>query len=195
MNFNAANVLTSMRLVLTPFFLFAFVADRKEIALIIFCVAGFTDLIDGSVARLLNQPSKQGALLDPIADKFLMQSCFISLAVAGFLPIWFLLLAFCRDTMIIIGIIYLERIKAKLPYRPTWVSKFATLFQLAVAIFGLLRWWRPEFEFFGFSIVTWQVWTMFIAAFLIAVSGTQYVSLGVDILRNHNNGSDEDVKL
>lgn len=195
MNFNAANILTSMRLFLTPFFIFAFVTGRKEIALIIFCVAGFTDLIDGSVARFLKQPSKQGALLDPIADKFLMQSCFIVLALAQLLPIWFFLLAFCRDTMIIIGIIYLERKKAKLPYRPTWSSKFATLFQLAVAILGLLRSWHPEFEFFGFAVVNWQVWTMFVAAFLIAFSGTQYVSLGFDILRNHNNGSDEDVKL
>ena len=185
MNFTVANLLTLSRFVLTPFYIAAFVAGHHKAALVIFCVAGFTDLIDGSVARLLRQHSKGGAILDPLADKFLMQSCFVTLTIEGILPLWFFLLAFARDITIIIGIIYLELKKAELPYRPLFISKIATLVQLAVAILGLLRWWKPELSTPGMSLVSWHVLTISIAAAFIVASGIQYVQMGFEILRRN----------
>lgn len=183
MSFNAANILTASRLILTPFFVAAFLTGHKHAAFIIFCVAGFTDLIDGSVARFLKQPSKGGALLDPLADKFLAQSCFALLLSVRLIPAWFFAIALARDIMIVSGIIYLEIKKAALPYRPTWVSKFATLFQLSLAVLGLIIWWRPDLA--GALLVRWYFGMIICTAILIAASGVQYVRLGIRIAFNH----------
>lgn len=187
MEWTVANILTSARLFLVPVFVVCFLAGRQEWAVILFCVAGFTDLIDGSVARLLRQPSKGGALLDPIADKVLMQSCFALLLTAGLLPLWFFLLAFFRDVTIVSGIIYLERRRAPLPYRPLWVSKLATLLQLAVAIFGLLRWWHPDIHPAGIALLHWHYAMIIGAAMLILVSWMQYVRMGYEILQRQES--------
>lgn len=184
MEINVANTLTILRLVLVPFFVAAFVLDRGGEAFAIFCVAGFTDLIDGTVARLLKQPSKSGALLDPIADKLLMQSCFIALAVGGILPIWFFAVAFARDVMITAGIIYIELKHIDIAYSASWVSKCATLFQLAVAVLGLLMWWKPSMVFESTSILVWYQSALAIAAFLIIASGVKYVLYGLEILKS-----------
>ena len=187
MTLNAANILTLSRLILTPIFLLFFAWGHQELAILVFCLAGFTDLIDGTVARLISKPSKWGALLDPIADKILVQSCFVALFVKGLLPWWFVLLALMRDTMIISGIIYLERIKASLPYRPTLSSKMATLLQLGVAVLGLVRWWQPQAVVAGSTVEIWHGFLVLAASVMIAVSGTQYVLIGCDILRKHTH--------
>lgn len=185
MTLTVANVLTLLRLVLAPVFVVLFLLDHQQAAFIAFCVAGFTDLIDGSVARALKQFSRGGAILDPLADKLLMQSCFLMLASVKLLPLWFFLLAFARDAMIVGGILYLERKKAELPYRPLWVSKVATLVQLAVAVFGLLRWWQPQLAPAGVPLLTWHVGAIAAATVLILWSGVQYVMMGFEILRRN----------
>lgn len=185
MTVNIANMLTISRLVLAPFFVAAFLTGHHAAAFVIFCVAGFTDLIDGSVARFLKQPSKSGALLDPLADKLLVESCFCVLAVFGVLPLWFFLLALARDIIIVAGIIHLERVKAELPYKPIWSSKLATLFQLACAVLGLLYWWKAELfvsELLKYSIL--------ITAAFIVVSGAQYFSLGLSLLKQRKQRID-----
>jgi len=180
MKMTAANILTLSRLVLTPVFLVVFVLGFKAWALVIFCVAGFTDLIDGTVARMTGQLSKSGALLDPLADKLLVESSFFALAVAGFLPWWFFGIAFTRDLMIVSGIFYLDNIKAELPYKPLWTSKVATLFQIIVAILGLIAWMDQR------AATSSQVFevAVFIAAALIIASGIQYIHMGLGLLRN-----------
>lgn len=184
MPFNVANMLTVLRLILAPIFVTCFIAGWKETAFVIFCVAAFTDLIDGTVARLLGQPSKYGAILDPIADKLLMQSSFIALAVTKILPLWFLALALLRDIMIVSGIIWLEWIEAKLPYQPTVVSKLATLLQLAVAVLGLIIWWQTGGRVAGDSVGELYFYATIIAAILIVISGVLYVNIGLGILRS-----------
>jgi len=184
MKINVANMLTLSRLVLVPFYIASFALGYKGEAFVIFCIAGTTDLIDGTVARFFGEQSKWGALIDPVADKLLMQSCFISLVVTGFIPQWFFALAFARDLVIVSGIFYLERKKFELPYKPTWISKFATLFQLGVAVLGLLRWWNPSLE-----LADWQMWTIYITAALIIISGVKYVLMGFEILRKKNTTS------
>ncbi len=183
MKVNVANYLTFSRLILAPVFIYYFVIEMRMWAFIIFCVAAFTDLIDGTVARILGQHSKIGALLDPMADKFLMQGCFILLLISGFLPWWFFALALTRDLMIVGGIIYLETKKAELPYRAIWPSKLATLFQMNVAGFALLRWWLVVDPNLPSQLVFWQMlFTMLSAAFIL-VSGYQYIQMGLYLLR------------
>lgn len=182
MKMTAADILTLSRLVLTPVFLVAFVMGLKVWALVIFCVAGFTDLVDGTVARMTGQFSKIGALMDPLADKLLVESCFLALALAGFLPWWFFGIALARDVMIVSGIFYLDRVGAKLPYKPLWVSKIATLFQIIVAILGLVAWMSQQA---AASSKAFEI-SVIIAAVLIIASGVQYLRMGLVLMRNAN---------
>lgn len=182
---NAANVLTLLRLVLVPFFLAAFIMGRMGWALLLFCVAAATDLIDGTVARMLGQPSKGGAFLDPLADKCLVQSCFIALGVIGVLPWWFVILALARDVTIVGGIIYFKRAQIELPYGAAMISKFATVLQSAVAVLGIISVWKPHAQAAGTPVWQWLGWAIFVAAALIILSGIKYISMGITILKQH----------
>ena len=183
MSFNPANALTTLRLILVPFFVYAFLKDEKTAALVIFSVAGFTDLIDGTVARLCGKSTKYGAILDPIADKLLVQSCFILLLVEGFIPIWFFVLAFARDIMIVSGIFYLEAKKAELPYKAVYASKFATLFMLTTAVLALVRLLDPAWADASSKLAMWQTGFMLASAVLVVVSAAQYIKIGLAFLR------------
>lgn len=183
MKMTAANILTLSRLFAVPPFIYLFVMEYRLAALIVFIVAGFTDLIDGTVARMLKQPSDEGAIIDPIADKLLLESSFIALTVAGIVPIWFLLLAFGRDLMIISGICYLKKVKAALPYRAAWISKIATLFQLGVSVIGLVRWWMPHSYGMSESLLRFHIWLLLVTAALIIISGIRYLYMGQKLLR------------
>ena len=176
-----ANILTTIRLVLTPVFVVLFIAKKPAWAILTFCVAGFTDLIDGTVARLLRQPSAKGALLDPLADKFLVQSCFVCLFIVGIIPWWFFVLALGRDLLIVSGIFYLEYRKYKLPYKATWPSKFATFFQIAVAVVGMLIWWQPDIYIGVYSLSHFFFSALIVTALLLVVSGAQYVLIGLKV--------------
>jgi len=180
-----ANILTTVRLILTPVFVVLFILGQHAWAIMTFAVAGFTDLIDGTVARMLKQPSAKGALLDPLADKFLVQSCFVCLFAAGIVPWWFFFLALGRDIMIVSGIFYLEYRKFELPYRATLASKIATLFQLAVAIIGLILWWQPLIAIGLLSLSHFYFWMMIATICLLVISGTQYVLIGLNILNKN----------
>ncbi len=183
MRVTPADVLTIFRLVLTPVFLALFVIGQDGWALTVFCVAGATDLIDGTVARLTKSPSKMGALLDPIADKALIQTCFISLGVAKILPFWFVLFALARDLMIVTGIIYLTKTKVELPLRAIVVSKIATFSMLLVAALGLAVKMDPGLAFMGLRLSVWLIYAVIVTSALILVSGVKYMMLGFEILR------------
>ena len=182
---NVANILTFLRVILTPVFIAAFIMGQHVWAILLFSVAGFTDLIDGTIARLLKQHSVKGALLDPMADKFLMQSCFVCLFAVGIIPWWFLLLALGRDLMIVTGIFYLEHQRAPLPYRAIITSKIATVFQLGVAVAGLVIRWQPTLEVNRFSLHDFFYGLLFATTILLIVSGTQYVLIGLRVLKQH----------
>ncbi|MBN1282429.1 MAG: CDP-alcohol phosphatidyltransferase family protein [Proteobacteria bacterium] len=181
-----ADMLTILRLVLTPVFLALFAAGLHGWAIACFSVAGATDLVDGTVARLTGRPSKLGALLDPLADKALIQTCFISLAVVGILPLWFVLLALARDAMIISGIAYLTRSKVEIPIRALIISKIATFCMLLVAVTGLVIRMSPAAVFIGRPLQLWLIWGIVITAALLLISGVKYLMIGFDILRNRS---------
>ena len=182
-----ADLLTSLRLILLPFFVYYFLKGEGYTAVIIFAVAGITDLVDGTIARLLNQPSKFGAVLDPVADKLLMATCFCCLTFVDVLPWWFLVLAVGRDAGILGGFFYLERRHYKFMYKPLWISKFATFFQLTTAVLGLMIWWRPELNLadaqFAFAFRLFFTAT----AILIFSSGVQYYRLWMKIIRRNTS--------
>lgn len=183
-----ANAITLVRIVLAPVFIYFFATGARGEALVVFAIAGGSDLIDGTVARLLKQPSTWGALLDPMADKVLLESAFVCLVIAGVVPLWFFLLAFGRDLMIVGGIIYLRVRRIPLRMHPLWSSKFATLMQIATIIVGLLMMWRPSLAVASIEIADVLRTSMVMTAMLILFSGALYIRMGLKILKGQTQG-------
>lgn len=141
------NALTLFRLALiVPFLMYLFHHEYVS-AFYTFFLAGFTDGLDGWIARHFNWKSLFGSFADPAADKLLVASSFISLALIGSLPWWLVILVFLRDVTISMGVVlWYFFIQRKLDFEPTLLSKFNTTFQLALVTLCLF-----ELAYFKFS--------------------------------------------
>jgi cardiolipin synthase len=128
-----ANALTALRFVLAPIFLVLYVEGERLRALAAFAAAAATDVLDGLVARALRQPTRLGAFLDPIADKFLFACALIALAATGRLPGWLPVLVVSRDLAQLAGAAVLRTTHHTVPVAPTRIGKYAT-FSLAVTV-------------------------------------------------------------
>lgn len=134
-----ANAFTLARIVCTPIFGVFWYRGESERALWVFCVAVATDLLDGFCARWLNQRSRLGALLDPIADKFLV---FVALVVGTLLhqiPVWLAAVIVLRDALLAVGaLLFATRWRARhgpAEWRPTRTGKYAmTLQSVTIAL-------------------------------------------------------------
>ena len=134
------NILTLTRIILiAPFLMFLY--HQKYVgAFYVFLFAGFTDALDGWLARLCHWQSSFGTFIDPMADKLLIASSFISLACIGKLPWWLVFLVFLRDLAISIGVIAWYRFILRKPeFKPTLLSKANTVLQLALVILCLFE--------------------------------------------------------
>jgi cardiolipin synthase len=131
------NLLTLIRILLTPI-LICFLAERKvNQALVVFLIAGLTDGLDGFCARLFRQQSRLGAILDPLADKFLLVSSFLILGRIGLIPGWLVVIAVARDVVIVTGTMFLFLLHYRVEIRPTRLGKLTTLLQLMSVLFAL----------------------------------------------------------
>lgn len=134
------NALTLFRLALIAPFLVYLYRQEYVYAFYTFVLAGFTDGLDGWLARHFNWKSFFGSFVDPLADKLLVTSSFISLALIGALPWWLVVLVFLRDVSISLGIIaWYWFIKQKLDFEPTRLSKLNTTFQLTLVTMCLFK--------------------------------------------------------
>ena len=141
------NALTVIRLVLiAPFLVFLYQQEYIN-AFYIFILAGFTDGLDGWLARHFHWQSLFGSFTDPLADKLLIAASFISLALIGMLPWWLVILVFLRDVTISFGVLaWYWLIQRKLDFKPTALSKVNTVLQLALLTLCLF-----ELAFFKFA--------------------------------------------
>lgn len=179
----AADLLTILRLILVPVFLFTFLTGNYLWALWSFALAGLTDLVDGTIARFLKCQTSVGAILDPVADKALTAVTFACLFVKGIVPIWFFLLLVSRDLMILGGILFFGLKKISFQPHPLQTSKWATFFNIATAIFGLLGFLRPTWRLVGASLAFWMWASLYVAATLVVTSWMQYLWLALKILK------------
>lgn len=174
------NLLSLLRMGLTPLFLVAVVGGRPFQALLVFAIAGITDALDGFLARALAQQSRLGAYLDPIADKMLLMSAFVALAIPGLhpgtiIPAWVTVLVIARDLIIVIVALILYLALGITRFQPSWLSKVNTTVQVATALLVL-------------ASGTWHVleppaeWATFAVALTTVASGIDY------ILRAHRMG-------
>ena len=172
---NLPNFLTLLRIAAIPVFLI-FLGDREYgKALAIFVAAGVTDALDGAIARLTHTKTTLGAYLDPAADKLLLLSAFITLALMNEVPNWLPVIVISRDVVVVLGYFLLFTITQEtMEVRPTLSGKLSTFFQLLSVTLVLVG----------------QVWThyvppmleqavFYVAAILTTTAGFQYVYRGL----------------
>ena len=99
----APNVISTIRLLMVPIYLWLLLSGHDIAALIVFSVAALTDFVDGQVARRTNQVSKLGKLLDPAVDTALMVTGILGVVLIGRLPIWIAVVVFAREAFLLIG--------------------------------------------------------------------------------------------
>src|SRR6476469_9575064 len=127
------NIITLGRIILVPIIVWAIVSSQMEIAFAIFVIAGVSDAVDGFLAKRFNMSSELGALLDPLADKALLVSIFISLGIWGEIPRWLVILVVSRDIMIVSAVIVSWLFDKPVAMKPLMVSKLNTVVQVAFA--------------------------------------------------------------
>ncbi len=151
MSLTVPNLITLARMGLIPFFIIAVLGGQAWRALVIFCVAGVTDALDGFIARFFGQRSALGAYLDPIADKLLLTSAYVVLAIPGLhpgvhIPIWVTVLVIARDVLIVVVALILHLAMQISAFPPSPLSKLNTLTQIAAVALVLMSWIWPRFE-------------------------------------------------
>lgn len=131
------NLLTATRLLLTPFVAWRLAVHDVQGAFWLFAVAALTDLLDGNLARLLNQRSVLGAWLDPIADKVMLLTTLSMLCLTDLLPMWLLWVVLVRDLVILAGAEGYRRLTGGLDVRPTLSGKLAIALEFLLVSFTL----------------------------------------------------------
>jgi len=178
--FTVPNLFTFVRLALAPLVVYLILNQRQLQAAALFAVAAATDLIDGYLARRFHVASPTGAYLDPIADKFLLSGVFLALALARSAPLWFVVLIFARDLLILAcsgAALLLTRLRA---FPPSAWGKASTFFQILAAVAYLAR------NAFGSSLLATLCATLvWPAAALTVWSGIDYGWRGWRLVRVH----------
>lgn len=136
--FTIPNAITLARLCAVPVAVWLILQHRLDIAFWVFVGAGVSDALDGWLARVRNARSALGALLDPVADKALLVSVYITLAWMGVLPDWLAILVVFRDLLIVGGVLVFYVMGHTTQIRPLMVSKLNTVLQIGLAAAALL---------------------------------------------------------
>ncbi len=118
------------RILLVPIVVWAIASGQMQVAFLLFLVAGVSDGVDGYLAKRFGMASELGAHLDPLADKALIVSIFVSLGVADRIPLWLVILVVSRDILIIGGVMFAWFLGKPITVRPVRVSKLNTAAQI-----------------------------------------------------------------
>lgn len=129
---NLPNLVTLGRLLCVPIAIWLVLSGEMSAAFWIFVAAGLSDAVDGFIARRFDLRSRLGALLDPVADKALLVSMYVTLGIAGHLPNWLVILVVFRDAMIIGGFLLVTAMAHAMRWEPLVVSKINTAFQITL---------------------------------------------------------------
>jgi cardiolipin synthase len=179
---NIPNSLTLLRILLTPLFVIYLIKHLWGGALVVFAGAALTDGLDGFVARVYRQKTVLGTYLDPAADKLLLLTAFVSMAIQGLVPSWLAVIVITRDVLILFGVALLNIMHRDFEARPSIASKITTVAQLATVCSVLLGFQLPRIC----QIQTTLFW--FTAAMTIG-SGLQYIYRGLNILQEETSNS------
>ncbi len=186
-----ANRITIFRILLIPFFvveMLYYVRNGHEVhrwlGISAFAIASICDGVDGYIARRFNQRSELGAVLDPLADKLLLVSAIVLLSFdhspyLQTVPLWLTGTIIGRDILMLAGVIVIQWMSGKVKVRPRILGKIATVLQMAVVIWILMK-WGPD---------RWLVWLTGSAAICTGISGLLYVWDGTRQMSAHPTSS------
>lgn len=135
---NLANYISLFRVVVIPAFVILLLKRQPYLPFLLFSLAIVTDGLDGMVARINKQKTKLGSILDPMADKLLLASAYITLAILKLIPLWVVIIVFSRDLILFSGwlIIYFSRGVSTVV--PTILGKATAVLQMTVVFLVLL---------------------------------------------------------
>lgn len=167
------NLLSLVRMVFVPLFVISILDGHPGRALWVFALAGITDALDGFIARVWKQQSALGLYLDPAADKLLLVSAYVVLAIPNLhqgltIPAWISALVVTRDVVIVIVALVLHLAVGVKRFPPSPISKLNTAVQVAAVIVVLLSGVAPRFEGAATAMV-------FAVAALTLASGVDYI--------------------
>jgi cardiolipin synthase len=169
-----------VRILATPLFIIFLLDSSYGKAMAVFVFAGLSDLADGYIARNFKQKSPLGALLDPLADKLLMTSSYLTLGYFEKIPAWLTVVVISRDVVILGGVIALKLFEVDFRIDPVRISKWATAAQLLTVFLALLR-----------ELVPFPAWILlascWLTTYFTVASGIIYLIKGMRLL----NGSSE----
>ena len=183
---NIPNFLSLLRVILVPVFVIFVIQKEYDKAMITFTVAGLTDALDGTLARVLKCQTKLGAYLDPIADKLLLVTSFVCLAYFGLIPGWLAVIVISRDFIILLGIAILTILSIPYEIKPAIVGKVTTALQVATIFLALL--YHSFTHDFSYLWIVGLCWT---TALFTIISGLTYIIRGISIV---NKSSPKDIK-
>jgi len=185
-----ANQITIFRILLIPVFIGTAVYYGESVAagltneslrwwtIAVFALAAVSDAVDGYIARRLDQRSRLGAILDPLADKLLLLSAIITLSFTGWrqhFPLWFPTLVIFRDLASIGGALLIDRLTGRCIIKPHWTGKMATFAQ-----FGAVLWLMLDLPFL--------LWPTIVAGAFTAVSGFINLAAGIRQVTDADSG-------
>jgi cardiolipin synthase len=176
------NLLSSMRIVLILPIALALAHHRAVATLWLFGAAALSDGLDGFLARRFGWQTELGGLLDPVADKLLLATVFVMLALLGSVPVWLTTTVIARDGIIVLGAAAHRLWLGPVVARPSAISKFNTLCQVTFVLVAvgspLFSWPRA-----------WFVWLGALVFVTVVVSGIDYVLVyGRDAVRETRSG-------
>ncbi len=189
-----ANKITVLRILLIPVFVVEvlyYVETGNEIhrlvAILCFAVASILDGVDGYIARRYHQWSELGTVLDPLADKLLLVSAIVVLSFNhpdrfGVFPLWLTGIIIGRDVLLAVGALVIRSVVGKITVRPRLAGKLATVFQMLVVGWILLRW---DLVFHGTLLEIWIIG----AGVFTGISGLYYLWDGTKQLGTHPSSS------
>ncbi|KQM83749.1 CDP-alcohol phosphatidyltransferase family protein [Agromyces sp. Leaf222] len=174
------NVLSMLRLVLVPFFLWAVVAGEYVTALVVLVAASLTDLLDGYLARRLDQITRLGQLLDPAADRLYIFAALVGLAANSLVPWWIVIVIVARDVfLLILGVVLANHGYGPLPVHQLGkVATFALFFGLPVIMLGLaFPAVQPVSAPIGWAITIWGAFLYWWAGIIYAIETARVIRI------------------
>ncbi len=172
--FTVPNQLTFLRLGFLPFFIISIHYRRYDIALAVLIIAALTDGLDGLLARSLNQKTALGAYLDPIADKLLLSSSFVVLALNRKISWWLAILVLSRDVLLLTSAAVILVVAGYRLFQPSIYGKLTTALQImlvfAVVLLAVADW--PWLQFvrmiLGYLVAGFTVFSSFHYSIVVA---------------------------
>jgi len=138
---NIPNSLTILRILLIPVYIGCMTYGAYGLALVALLLAGLTDAIDGLIARRWNQQTRLGMFLDPLADKLLLTSGFLSLGTLHLIPLWVVILVVSRDVILLLGTAVAHLTVTPIDVTPTIWGKGTTALQLSYVFLVVFLTW------------------------------------------------------